>query len=161
MPASSTQSANRAAATVTIPTPAGDPSLAADPAVAKLNGTITFGTEGTYSPFDYHPAGGGALTGYDVDVAKAVAAKLGLTAKFQETTWDALFPALTSHRIDAALDEIEITPQRQATYDLTDPYSVSYPVVITKASDTSITQASDLKGKSSANSSGSNWGAIA
>ncbi|MDR0944915.1 MAG: transporter substrate-binding domain-containing protein, partial [Bifidobacteriaceae bacterium] len=39
--------------------------------------------------------------------------------------------------------------------------SVSYPVVITKASDTSITQASDLKGKSSANSSGSNWGAIA
>ena len=53
---------------------------AADSLLERINahGTVTIGTEGTYAPFTYHDESG-KLTGYDVEVARAVAAKLGFT----------------------------------------------------------------------------------
>ncbi|MDR1768898.1 MAG: transporter substrate-binding domain-containing protein [Propionibacteriaceae bacterium] len=133
----------------------------ADPAVAALNGKITFGTEGTYSPFSYHDESSGELTGYDVEVAKAVGEKLGLRVEFAETTWDSIFAALESDRFTAIANEVELTDERKEKYDLSDPYSVSYPVAITKADDSSITSVADLKGKTAAQTPGSNWGSKA
>src|SRR4029079_7785517 len=54
-------------------------------------GTLTVATEGTYRPFSFHEDGNGDLTGYDVEVAEAVADKLGLEVQFEETQWDAIF----------------------------------------------------------------------
>ena len=48
-------------------------------------GTLTVATEGTYRPFSYHEDGSGDLVGYDVEVAEAVAEKLGLEITFEET----------------------------------------------------------------------------
>ncbi|MGP4847906.1 transporter substrate-binding domain-containing protein, partial [Marinobacter sp. 1Y8] len=47
-------------------------------------GTINVGTEGTYPPFTYHDESG-KLTGYDVEVTRAVADKLGVDVEFKET----------------------------------------------------------------------------
>jgi cystine transport system permease protein len=44
----------------------------------KASGVLRVGTEGVYSPFSYHDPATGQLVGYDVDVARAVADKLGL-----------------------------------------------------------------------------------
>ena len=49
----------------------------------KKNGEIVFGTEGTYAPFSYHDTDDN-LTGYDVEIATAVAEELGVKAKFVE-----------------------------------------------------------------------------
>lgn len=46
----------------------------------KKNGEIVFGTEGTYAPFSYHDTDDN-LTGYDVEIATAVAEELGVKAK--------------------------------------------------------------------------------
>ena len=100
--------------------PAGSatPSVGGDQSLAKVQraGVITFGTEGTYRPFSYHADGGGDLTGFDVDVARAVAAKLGVRAAFQETQWDAIFAGLDAGRFDAIANQVSITPERQGTY---------------------------------------------
>ena len=53
--------------------------------IERINnkGTITVGTEGTYAPFTYHDKDG-KLTGYDVEVTRAVADKLGVKVEFKE-----------------------------------------------------------------------------
>ena len=50
----------------------------------KANKVIKIGTEGTYAPFNFHDASG-KLTGFDVDIAKEVARRLGARAEFVET----------------------------------------------------------------------------
>ncbi|MDR1712434.1 MAG: transporter substrate-binding domain-containing protein [Propionibacteriaceae bacterium] len=134
---------------------------AGDDAVAALNGKIIFGTEGTYAPFSYHDQATNELVGYDVEVAKAVAEKLGLEAEFAETTWDGIFAALESGRFNAIANEVELTEERKGIYDMSEAYSVSYPVAITRTDNTAINTVADLKGKTAGQSAGSNWGAKA
>jgi len=56
----------------------------------KQAGVLRVATEGTYSPFSFHDPKTNALTGYDVEVAKAVADKLGVKVEYVETPWDAI-----------------------------------------------------------------------
>lgn len=125
------------------------------------SGVLRVGTEGTYAPFSYHDPATGQLTGYDVDVAKAVGDKLGVKVEFVETPWDSIFAALEANRFDIVANEVTITPQRQAKYDLSEPYSVGEGVIVTRADDNSITALADLKGKTAAQSMTSNWAQVA
>src|SRR3954453_3092721 len=56
--------------------------------------TLKVGTEGTYKPFTFHDPKTNQLTGYDVEVVTAVAAKLGRPVQFSESTFDAIFAGL-------------------------------------------------------------------
>ena len=60
-------------------------------------GVLKVATEGTYSPYSFHDEKG-ELTGYDVDIAKAVADKLGLKVEFVEAPWDAMLAAFDAGR---------------------------------------------------------------
>jgi cystine transport system substrate-binding protein len=126
-------------------------------AQVKKAGEITVGTEGTYRPFTYHENGSGKLTGYDVDVMRAVAKKLGVTPKFRETQWDAIFAGLDAGRFDVIANQVSITPERQAKYAFSTPYTVSPGVIVTTKDDNSIHSFDDLKGKTTAQSLTSNW----
>lgn len=123
-------------------------------------GVLRVGTEGTYAPFSYHAADG-KLTGYDIDVANAVAEKLGVRAEFVETPWDSIFAALGADRFDIVANEVGSTPERKAKYDLSVPYSVSHGVIVTRADDNSIHSVADLRGKTTAQSATSNWAQVA
>ncbi|MGC4962264.1 ABC transporter permease subunit [Gordonia sp. DT218] len=125
------------------------------------SGVLRVGTEGTYSPFSYHDPTTGRLSGYDVDVANAVAEKLGVRAEFVETPWDSIFAALGADRFDVVANQVTITPERQAKYDLSEPYSVGEGVIVTRADDSSIRSLADLSGKVTAQSSTSNWAQVA
>jgi len=118
---------------------------------------LKFGTEGTYAPFTFHDKATNKLTGYDVEVAEAVAQKLGRKAEFSENTFDAIFAGLEAKRYDVIANQISVTPERQAKYAFSQPYTVSTGVVVTRADDTSVTTAADIKGKTSAQSTTSNW----
>jgi cystine transport system substrate-binding protein len=123
----------------------------------KKAGVLKVGTEGTYKPFSFHANGTGALTGFDVDVARAVGEKLGVKVDFVETQWDAIFAGLDSGRFDMIANQVSINPERQAHYAFSTPYTVSPGVVITKKDDNSISSFADLKGKTTAQSLTSNW----
>ena len=134
-----------------------DDSLAA----VQKSGVLTVGTEGTYRPFTYHEGGSGDLTGYDVEVITAVAAELGVTAKFQETQWDAIFAGLEAGRFDVIANQVSITPERENAYTFSTPYAYSTGVVVVPSADTSITSFASLAGKTTAQSLTSNWYALA
>ena len=121
------------------------------------SGELVIGTEGTYQPFTYHEGGSGALTGYDVDVATAVAEKLDLTPKFEETQFDALLAGLDAGRFDIVANQISITDEREAGFDFSTPYTVSRGAVITAADNTDLTSLADLEGKTTAQSQSSNF----
>ncbi|TFV56742.1 transporter substrate-binding domain-containing protein [Mycobacterium sp. PS03-16] len=127
----------------------------------KAAGVLRVGTEGVYAPFSYHDAATGQLVGYDVDVARAVADKIGVPVEFVETPWDSIFAALEANRFDVVANEVTITPERQAKYDLSEPYSVGEGVIVTRADDNSITSLQDLAGKVAAENATSNWSQVA
>ncbi|WP_019135832.1 amino acid ABC transporter substrate-binding protein [Cellulomonas massiliensis] len=124
-------------------------------------GKIVFGTEGTYRPFSYHEDGSGELTGFDVEIARAVAEKLGVEATFEETQWDAIFAGLEAGRFDAIANQVSINAEREAKYTFSTPYTYSRGVIVTKDSDSAITSFDDLKGKRTAQSLTSNWYTLA
>jgi cystine transport system substrate-binding protein len=124
-------------------------------------GEITVGTEGTYKPFTFHEGGTGELTGYDVDVMRAVAEKLGVDVKFEETQWDAIFAGLDAGRFDAIANQVSITDERKAKYDFSTPYTVSPGVIVVTDDNDDINSFADLKGKTTAQSLTSNWYALA
>lgn len=120
-------------------------------------GTLTVATEGTYRPFSYHEDGAGDLVGYDVEVAEAVAEKLGLEVSFEETQWDAIFAGLDAGRFDVIANQVSITPEREEQYLFSEPYTVSRGVIVVNEGDTAISSFDDLEGKTTAQSLTSNW----
>ena len=127
----------------------------------KSAGVLRVGTEGVYSPFSYHDPATGQLAGYDVDVAKAVAEKLGVRVEFVETPWDSIFAALEANRFDVVANQVTINPERQGKYDLSQPYTVGEGVIVTRANDNSIKTLADIKGKTAAENATSNWAQVA
>ena len=109
-------------------------------------GTLTVATEGTYPPFTYHEGGAGDLVGYDVEIAEAVAEKLGLEIQFEETQWDAIFAGLDAGRFDVIANQVSINPEREESYLFSTPYTVSPSVVVVNEGDDSISSFEDLAG---------------
>ncbi len=118
-------------------------------------------TEGTYSPFTFHDPKTNELTGYDVEVVKAVAGKLGRPVEFSESPFDAIFAGLEARRYDVVANQISVNPERQAKYAFSAPYTVSSGVVVTRADDTSVRSVADVRGKTSAQSVTSNFATTA
>lgn len=125
------------------------------PASAAGTQTIIVATEGTYAPFSYHATANGPLTGYDVDVIKAVAAKAGLKVQFKETTWDTIFAGLEAKRFDVIANQVTVTDARKAKYQFSVPYTVDREVVVARK-DSKITKTTDIAGLVAAQSATSN-----
>ncbi len=138
--------------------------LGAAPATAAEDGggrVVRVGTEGTYPPFTFEDPDTGDLTGYDVDVVKAVAKEAGWQLRFATSPFDAIFGSLDSGRIDVVANQITINPEREARYRFSEPYTYSRGVIVTAADDDSITTLADLKGRTTAQSETSNWSQVA
>ena len=68
------------------------------------------------------PARGGALVGFEVDLADALARELGVRARFVQNDWTTLIPSLERGTFDVALNGIEVTPARAARVAFSRPY---------------------------------------
>ncbi|GGM37815.1 L-cystine-binding protein TcyA [Paraliobacillus quinghaiensis] len=123
-------------------------------------GVLTVGTEGTYAPFTFHN-NAGELTGYDVEVIREVADRMGVEVDFMETQWDSMFAGLNSERFDLIANQVGINEDRLENYDFSNPYTYSSAVVVAPAENEDINSFEDLEGKSSAQSLTSNFGDIA
>jgi cystine transport system substrate-binding protein len=126
----------------------------------KSAGVFKIGTEGTYAPFTFHDASN-QLTGFDVEIGRAIAQRLGVKAEFIEGKWDGLIAGLDANRYDAVINEVSITDARKAKYDFSSPYITSHAALIVRSDNTTIKTFDDLKGKKSANTLTSNFGKMA
>lgn len=119
-------------------------------------GEIVIAMEGTWAPWTYHDEND-ELVGYDVEVGKAIAEKLGVTATFVEGEWDGLLAGLDAGRYDIMVNGVGITPERQEKYDFTTPYAYNRTAVIVRGDYDEIHSMEDLNGKKTANTISSTY----
>lgn len=108
-------------------------------------GTLRVGMECAYEPYNWTDISGASFgavpisgegkdglyaNGYDVQIAKYVAARLGMNLEIYSIEWDSLLPALESGAIDAIAAGMSPTAERAAQIDFTDTYYESNLVVI-------------------------------
>ena len=106
--------------------------------------TFKVGMEVNYAPFNFAQvddsngavevknSSGEYANGYDVQIAKKIADKLGKKLEIYKIEWDGLPPALTSGKIDAIIAGMSPTAERKKEIDFTDSYYVSDLVIVLK-----------------------------
>ncbi|MYL71400.1 transporter substrate-binding domain-containing protein [Halobacillus litoralis] len=124
------------------------------------SGELVIGTEGTYRPYTFHDEND-KLTGFDVEIAREVADRLGVKPVFNETKWDSMFAGLNAERFDMVANQVGITEERQEEYSFSDPYIQSSAVIVTHKDNESIQNFEDLEGVNAAQSMTSNYADIA
>lgn len=126
----------------------------------RAKGEIVIATEGTWSPWTFHDKEG-KLTGYDIEVGRLIAQKLGVKPQFVEGKWDGLLAGISAGRYDIMINGVDMTPERQKAYRFTEPYAYNRTVVMVSAQNNSIKSMQDLKGKVTANTISSTYAEIA
>ena len=131
---------------------------AADDQLAAIQnrGTLIVALEGAWQPWSFHDASD-TLVGYDVEVSRAIAEKLGVEPDYVESDWDSLFAGLDAGRYDLVCNGVEVTEERAKTYDFTTPYGYIHTALAVKKDNDTITSFEDLKGKTTANSLASTY----
>lgn len=113
----------------------------------KARGTLKIATEGTYPPFNFKDKSG-QLTGYDVDVARLLATRMGLKAEFIASEWSGILAGLSGNKYDVIVAQVGVNPKREQAFDFSEPYIYSVPqLLVRKDSTASYTALADLKGK--------------
>ncbi|WP_347552408.1 transporter substrate-binding domain-containing protein [Pseudalkalibacillus hwajinpoensis] len=118
--------------------------------------TLLIGTEATYPPFSYRDDNN-EITGYDVEVAREVANRIGMEAEFKAIEWKGLLSSLETERIDMVANQVTITDERKEKFDFTTPYTYSGGQVIVNKNNNDIKGIDDLKGKTVGTTQGSNY----
>ncbi len=116
-------------------------------AAIQKAGKIVVGIEGTYPPFTYHDQETNELIGLDIEVAKAIAEKLGVEVEFFEAAWDSLLTGVDSGRLDTVINDVGVSDERKEKYDFTDSYLYIPKQVVVRGDNDEIKTEADLKGK--------------
>ena len=111
-------------------------------------GTITFGTNAEFPPFEYVTANGviGEFDGIDMALAKQIAEENGMTAAIENIEFDSLLVALQNGQIDAVIAGMTVTDERKEAVDFSTPYYTATQVMIVKE-DSDIAKAADMADK--------------
>lgn len=126
----------------------------------KQRGILRIAVEGTYPPFNYREDG--KLTGFDVEIAEGLAAKLGLKPEFTTTEWSGILAGLQAGKYDVIVNQVAATELRRQTFDFSEPYVVSSPQLVVRTSETrALKTAADLKGKKIGVGQGTNYAELA
>ena len=97
--------------------PADSPTLAA----IQQRGELRVGLEAGYMPFEMRDRSG-EIIGFDIDLARLMARKLGVKLGVVNQSWDGIIPALLTGKFDVTLGGMTITPERAKSVDFCDPY---------------------------------------
>ena len=125
-------------------------------AAIQANGKLVVALEGAWQPWSYHDESD-TLVGYDVEVSRAIAEKLGVEPEYVESDWGSLFAGLDAGRFDIVCNGVEVTDERAKTYDFTTPYGYIHTALAVRKDNEDIKSFEDLKGKTTANSLASTY----
>lgn len=120
--------------------------ISTDPAYPPQSQLVEGGAraEVTNCPSDLHTAS--ELTGFDIDVAVAIAVKLGVEACFMTPDWTLITSGNWANRWDISVGSMTVTPERMEKLYFTQPYYTTPAAFFVHADNTSFTQPSDLAG---------------
>jgi polar amino acid transport system substrate-binding protein len=135
-PASST-----AGSAVASPASSGpDSALAADlPASVKSSGTLNIAADASYAPNEFFDTDGKTIIGMDADLGKAIAAKLGVKANFENVTFDSIIPGMVAGKYDLGMSSFTDTKAREATVDFVTYFSAGESLFVPSGNPKNVT----------------------
>ncbi len=119
----------------------------------KTRGVFVLGLDDSFPPMGFRNDDD-EIVGFDIDLAKEVAARLGVSFKAQPVDWDAKEMELSTGKVDCIWNGLTITPEREEALSLSKPYLKNDQVVVVRAN-SGFTKLSDLAGKNIGVQSGS------
>jgi polar amino acid transport system substrate-binding protein len=119
----------------------------------KADGKIVVASEGAFPPFNFFQ--GPKLSGFEIDVAEALAKKMGVAIEWRALSFDALLAGLRQDRWDLVIASFGVTPERAKAVTFTDPHYCSGGVIVAK--DPAIRTVQDLAGKTVAVQTGTTY----
>lgn len=121
----------------------------AETAAAELttvtDGVLTMSTNAAFPPYEM-TADDGSFEGIDIEVAQAIADKLGLTLQVDDMDFDAALLAVQNGKSDMVMAGVTVTEERQKVMDFTDSYATGIQSIIVPE-DSDIASIDDLAGK--------------
>ena len=108
---------------------------------ASTSGKLTMATEATFQPYEYYD--GDAIVGIDVEVAQAIADKLGMELEVTDIAFDSIIPGVQTGKYDMGMAGMTVTDERKEQVNFSDSYATGVQVVIVK-DDSPITSVDDL-----------------
>lgn len=108
---------------------------------------LTLGTNAAFPPFEFTTTNGvvGNYDGIDICIGKEIAGSMNKELQVEDMEFDGLIAAVKSGKVDMAVAGMTITEERQQSVDFSDTYYTASQVIITKADNTDINSAEDLK----------------
>lgn len=103
------------------------------------------GTNAEYPPFEY--VENGEIAGFDAEIIKEVAKRMGIEYKWLNTNFDGLIPALQTKKVDIVIAGMSVTPEREKAVNFSVPYLTSNVAIVTNSKNP-IKDMNDLSGKS-------------
>jgi polar amino acid transport system substrate-binding protein len=107
---------------------------------------LTIGVDDSYPPMEYKDDKNNTI-GFDIDVAKEVAKRLGKEPQFISTAWDGIFAALNTNKFDCIISSVSMTPKRLEEFTFTKAYIANAQMIVVRPDNNSITKPEDLAGK--------------
>lgn len=122
-------------------------SVLADDSLAKIkeSGKMVVGLDDSFPPMGFRDENGD-IVGFDIDLAKEAAKRLGVEAEFKAVDWDGVILSLKNGMIDVIWNGLTITPEREASIDFSRPYLENSQSIVVQANSDVKTKA-DLAGK--------------
>jgi polar amino acid transport system substrate-binding protein len=108
---------------------------------------VRIATNAEFAPFEFVDEQTKELSGFDMDLIRAIATKAGFEVDIVNTGFDAMLAGLTECQYDGAIAAITITADRQAQMLFSTPYINAGQVVVVKIDNTTINSKDDLAGK--------------
>ncbi|GGG84774.1 substrate-binding periplasmic protein [Paenibacillus radicis (ex Gao et al. 2016)] len=112
----------------------------------KESGVLKVGLMGTYAPYNF-TNDKNEIDGFDADIAKEVAKRLGVKVEFTAQDFSGLISSLQAKKFDAIISQVTITDERKKVIDFTEPYITNEVKIIVPEKNTAITKLEDFKGK--------------
>jgi polar amino acid transport system substrate-binding protein len=107
---------------------------------------LKIGVDDSYPPMEYKDDKSNTI-GFDIDVAKEIARRLGKEPQFVSTAWDGVFSALNTRKFDCIISSVSMTAKRLSEFTFTKAYIANSQMIVVKPNDNSITKPEDLAGK--------------
>ncbi|MBE5960153.1 MAG: basic amino acid ABC transporter substrate-binding protein [Lachnospiraceae bacterium] len=106
--------------------------------------TLVMATNAEFPPYEYYE--GQDIVGIDVEIAEAIADKLGMTLKIEDMAFDSIITSVQTGKADIGLAGLTVEPDRLENVDFTDSYTTAAQVIIVKE-DSEVTTPDEMTGK--------------
>ncbi|MGG4144897.1 transporter substrate-binding domain-containing protein [Paenibacillus algorifonticola] len=112
----------------------------------KQAGVLKVGLMGTYAPYNFLNENK-EMDGFDADIAKEMAKRLGVKAEFVAQEFSGMIAGLQAKKFDVVISQMTITDERKEQMDFTEPYITNSVKIIVAEKNDTITKLADFKGK--------------